>query len=70
MIIIIISFYISVKDTRTNAITLYMKGADSVMSAMIEYSDWLTEEVMLVLVLYTIILIVSVVIWPGKVYVH
>lgn len=47
-----------------------MKGADSVMSAMIEYSDWLTEEVMLVLVLYTIILIVSVVIWPGKVYVH
>lgn len=40
------------------------------MSAMIEYSDWLTEEVMLVLVLYTIILIVSVVIWPGKVYVH
>lgn len=47
-----------------------MKGADSVMSAMIEYSDWLTEEVMLVLVLYTIIIIVSVVIWPGKVYVH
>lgn len=47
-----------------------MKGADSVMSAMIEYSDWLTEEVMLVLVLYTIILIVSVVIWLGKVYVH
>ena len=40
------------------------------MSAMIEYSDWLTEEVMLVLVLYTIILIVSVVIWPGKVCVH
>lgn len=32
------------KETETGEITLYMKGADTVMSAMVEYNDWLNEE--------------------------
>lgn len=50
-----------------------MKGADNVMSTMIEYSDWLTEEVMAHIVMYFIVFlshIHSVVTWLEKVFVH
>ena len=31
----------------TGEITFYMKGADTVMSTIVQYNDWLEEEVML-----------------------
>ena len=30
----------------TGEITFYMKGADTVMSSIVQYNDWLEEEVM------------------------
>jgi phospholipid-translocating ATPase len=36
---------IIVQDTTTGRITLYMKGADSVMTRIVDYTDWLEEEV-------------------------
>lgn len=35
---------IIVKDKRTGGITLYMKGADTVMASIVQYNDWLDEE--------------------------
>ena len=35
---------IIVKEETTGEITLYMKGADTVMSTIVEYNDWLAEE--------------------------
>jgi len=35
---------IIVKDNATGEIALYMKGADTVMAAKVEYNDWLDEE--------------------------
>ncbi|KAK8718683.1 hypothetical protein OTU49_014546, partial [Cherax quadricarinatus] len=35
---------IIVKEESTGEIVLYMKGADTVMSSMVEYNDWLEEE--------------------------
>ncbi|KAL7631634.1 UNVERIFIED_CONTAM: hypothetical protein RMT77_018059 [Armadillidium vulgare] len=35
---------IIVKENDTGDITLYIKGADTVMSSMVEYNDWLEEE--------------------------
>ena len=35
------------QDTVTGRITLYMKGADSVMGRIVDYTDWLEEEVRL-----------------------
>ena len=36
---------IIVKDEKTNEITFYMKGADVVMSSIVQFNDWLEEEV-------------------------
>ena len=36
---------IIVKDEKTNEIVFYMKGADVVMSSIVQYNDWLDEEV-------------------------
>ena len=36
---------IIVKDDKTNEITFYMKGADVVMGSIVQYNDWLEEEV-------------------------
>ena len=35
---------ILVKDNRTGEITFYMKGADTVMTRIVQYNDWLEEE--------------------------
>ncbi|XP_008558016.1 probable phospholipid-transporting ATPase IIA isoform X1 [Microplitis demolitor] len=35
---------IIVKDEATNEITFYLKGADVVMSGIVQYNDWLDEE--------------------------
>ncbi|MFH4983423.1 hypothetical protein AB6A40_010132 [Gnathostoma spinigerum] len=35
---------IIVKDETTDEISLLMKGADTVMSSMVQYNDWLEEE--------------------------
>jgi len=35
---------IVVREKRTNQITFYMKGADSVMAPIVQYNDWLEEE--------------------------
>lgn len=35
---------IIVKETITGEITFYMKGADVVMSSIVQYNDWLSEE--------------------------
>jgi len=35
---------IIVKDTKTNTITFYMKGADAVMARIVQANDWLDEE--------------------------
>jgi len=35
---------IIVKDTTTGEITFYLKGADVVMSGIVQYTDWLDEE--------------------------
>ena len=36
---------IIVKDEMSNEIVFYMKGADVVMSSIVQYNDWLEEEV-------------------------
>ena len=33
------------QDLTSGTLCLYMKGADSVMSGLVHYSDWLEEEV-------------------------
>ena len=33
------------QDMATGEITFYMKGADSVMSSIVQYNDWMEEEV-------------------------
>lgn len=33
------------KDLQTGEIYFYLKGADVVMSAIVQYTDWLEEEV-------------------------
>jgi len=35
---------IIVRDKRNNAITFYMKGADTIMGTIVQYNDWLDEE--------------------------
>ncbi|XP_037813863.1 probable phospholipid-transporting ATPase IIA isoform X1 [Lucilia sericata] len=35
---------IIVKDSQTGEIVFYLKGADVVMSSIVQYNDWLTEE--------------------------
>ena len=34
-----------IQDSGSGEITFYMKGADTVMSRIVQYSDWLEEEV-------------------------
>ena len=41
----IISFPVHIQDRGSGEITFYMKGADTVMSNIVQYSDWLEEEV-------------------------
>lgn len=36
---------IIVKDESTQHIVFYLKGADSVMTSIVQYNDWLDEEV-------------------------
>merc|ERR1712223_1693412 len=36
---------IIVRDEKTDEIIFYMKGADVVMSSIVQYNDWLDEEV-------------------------
>lgn len=36
---------IIVRNTSTNEITFYMKGADVIMTNIVRYNDWLDEEV-------------------------
>ena len=33
------------QDDHTGELTFYMKGADIVMSSIVQYNDWLEEEV-------------------------
>lgn len=35
---------VTLQDETTDEITFYMKGADSVMSTIVRYNDWLEEE--------------------------
>ncbi|XP_055382006.1 probable phospholipid-transporting ATPase IIA isoform X2 [Condylostylus longicornis] len=35
---------IIVRDVKSNEITFYLKGADVVMSTIVQYNDWLSEE--------------------------
>lgn len=35
---------IIVRDKQTNEIVFYLKGADTVMQNIVQYSDWLQEE--------------------------
>lgn len=35
----------SLQDESTGEITFYMKGADVVMAGIVQYNDWLEEEV-------------------------
>ncbi len=36
---------IIVKDVQTKEIIFYLKGADTVMQSIVQYNDWLIEEV-------------------------
>ena len=36
---------IILRDSRNGDILFYMKGADTVMSSIVQYNDWLNEEV-------------------------
>lgn len=38
-------FFFLFKDLQTGEILFYLKGADVVMSAIVQYTDWLEEEV-------------------------
>ena len=35
---------IIIRDKATGQITFYMKGADAVMAAIVQYNNWLEEE--------------------------
>lgn len=43
----------SFQDESTGEITFYMKGADVVMAGIVQYNDWLEEEVQLLLLFFT-----------------
>lgn len=43
----------SLQDESTGEITFYMKGADVVMAGIVQYNDWLEEEVQLPLLFFT-----------------
>jgi phospholipid-translocating ATPase len=36
---------IIIRDKQTNEIIFYLKGADTVMQPIVQYNDWLNEEV-------------------------
>lgn len=36
---------IIVRDKNSNEIIFYLKGADTVMQSIVQYNDWLNEEV-------------------------
>lgn len=38
---------IIVRDEHTHQITFYLKGADMVMKYIVQYNDWMDEEVSL-----------------------
>lgn len=41
------TFFLSlIQDETSGEITFYMKGADVVMSGIVQYNDWLEEEVL------------------------
>lgn len=40
-----IDFLVIFKDLQTGEILFYLKGADVVMSGIVQYTDWLEEEV-------------------------
>lgn len=67
------------QDESTGEITFYMKGADVVMAGIVQYNDWLEEEVTASLngffsppfppesLCYPLcVLFLSVETWPGK----
>ena len=37
--------FVFLKEEETGEITFYLKGADSVMQSIVQYNDWLEEEV-------------------------
>ena len=37
-------FFVFIQDHSTGEIVFYLKGADIVMSAIVQYNDWLEEE--------------------------
>lgn len=41
----VVSILVSFQDESTGEITFYMKGADVVMAGIVQYNDWLEEEV-------------------------
>ena len=41
--------HILIQDSGSGEITFYMKGADTVMSRVVQYSDWLEEEVIIII---------------------
>lgn len=45
ILVSILPFPIPIQDSGSGEITFYMKGADTVMSRIVQYSDWLEEEV-------------------------
>lgn len=40
-----LGFFFDLQDLQTGEIIFYLKGADVVMSAIVQYTDWLDEEV-------------------------
>lgn len=40
-----VSAVLCLQDESTGEITFYMKGADVVMAGIVQYNDWLEEEV-------------------------
>lgn len=38
-------YYVAMQNKVTGEIVFYVKGADSVMTSIVQYSDWLEEEV-------------------------
>jgi phospholipid-translocating ATPase len=43
---------IIIKDKQTNEIIFYLKGADTVMQPIVQYNDWLNEEVIYIILNY------------------
>ena len=43
---------IIIKDKQTNEIIFYLKGADTVMQPIVQYNDWLNEEVIYIILYY------------------